>query len=182
MLQKGAEYIQQLKAERQQLSDQAEKFRAQIESLSLEIRYASFVFLRLNDFGIPGWLHFLLYFFHVHFYVCFYMYFSFISSNAQSLLPATGAPMTHARHSKLKEMFNNYVRERTLANWKFWIFSLITEPLLESYNNSVSINSLDDLCRSSLAWLDQQCSLNILRPCKCHLFVLICFLWCIDYV
>nr|XP_027215865.1 MLX-interacting protein-like isoform X1 [Penaeus vannamei] len=122
MLQKGAEYIQQLKAERQQLSDQAEKFRAQIESLSLEI------------------------------------------SNAQSLLPATGAPMTHARHSKLKEMFNNYVRERTLANWKFWIFSLITEPLLESYNNSVSINSLDDLCRSSLAWLDQQCSLNVLRP------------------
>ncbi|XP_071541176.1 MLX-interacting protein isoform X6 [Panulirus ornatus] len=122
MLQKGAEYIHQLKSERQQLTEQAEKLRAQIESLSCEI------------------------------------------SNAQALLPATGAPMTHARYSKLKEMFNSYVHERTLANWKFWLFSLITEPLLESYNNSVSTSCLDDLCRSSLAWLDQQCSLNVLRP------------------
>ncbi|XP_045617223.2 MLX-interacting protein isoform X2 [Procambarus clarkii] len=122
MLQKGADYIQQLKSERQQLTEQAEKLRSQIEVLCCEI------------------------------------------SNAQALLPATGAPMTHARYSKLKEMFNSYVRERTLANWKFWIFSLITEPLLESYNSSVSTSCLDDLCRSSLAWLDQQCSLNILRP------------------
>nr|XP_053634728.1 carbohydrate-responsive element-binding protein-like [Cherax quadricarinatus] len=122
MLQKGAEYIHQLKSERQQLTEQAEKLRAQIDVLCCEI------------------------------------------SNAQALLPATGAPMTHARYSKLKEMFNNYVRERTLANWKFWIFSLITEPLLESYNSSVSTSCLDDLCRSSLAWLDQQCSLNVLRP------------------
>lgn len=122
MLQKGAEYIQQLKSERQQLTEESEKLRTQIENLSCEI------------------------------------------SNAQAQLPATGAPMTHARYSKLKEMFGAYVRERTLSNWKFWIFSLITEPLLESYNSSVSTGSLDDLCRSSLAWLDQQCSLNTLRP------------------
>ncbi|KAK7087002.1 hypothetical protein SK128_007549 [Halocaridina rubra] len=122
MLHKGAEYIQQLKTERQNLTEQAESLRAQIENLSQQI------------------------------------------SNAQAQLPATGAPMTHARHSKLREMFTNYVRERTLGNWKFWIFSLITESFLESYNNSVSTNSVDDLCRSSLAWLDQQCSLNILRP------------------
>lgn len=122
MLQKGAEYIQQLKSERQQLTEEAEKLKSQIENLSFEI------------------------------------------SNAQAQLPATGAPMTHARYSKLKEMFSAYVKEQTLANWKFWIFSLITEPLLESYNNSVSTSSVDDLCRSSLAWLDQQCSLNTLRP------------------
>ncbi|XP_066947966.1 MLX-interacting protein isoform X3 [Macrobrachium rosenbergii] len=122
LLQKGAEYIQQLKTERQQFTEEAENLRAQIETLSLEI------------------------------------------SNAQAQLPATGAPMTHASHNKLKEMFNGYVRERTLANWKFWIFSLITEPLLESYNNSVGTSSIEDLCRSSLAWLDQQCSLNVLRP------------------
>ncbi|KAK4288567.1 hypothetical protein Pmani_038413 [Petrolisthes manimaculis] len=122
MLQKGAEYIHQLKSERQQLTEKADQLRAEIEALSNDI------------------------------------------SNSQAQLPATGAPMTHARYSKLKEMFVVYVRERTLASWKFYIFSLITEPLLESFNSSVSTSCLDDLCRSSLAWLDQQCSLNVLRP------------------
>lgn len=38
MLQKGAEYITQLKSERQQLTEEAEMLKAQIESLSCEIR------------------------------------------------------------------------------------------------------------------------------------------------
>ncbi|XP_076058400.1 MLX interacting protein mondo isoform X2 [Oratosquilla oratoria] len=122
MLQKGAEYIHQLKQERQQLTEQADKLKSQIEYLGHEI------------------------------------------SNAQALLPATGVPMSQSRHSKLREMFDAYVRDRTLTNWKFWIFSLIIESLLESYTTSVSTSNVEDLCRTCFAWLDQHCSLNILRP------------------
>jgi len=45
-------------------------------------------------------------------------------SNCQSMLPATGAPIgSRHRTSKIKEMFDEYVRVRTQENWKFWIVS-----------------------------------------------------------
>lgn len=43
-------------------------------------------------------------------------------------------------------------------------FSIIIEPLFESYNGMVSTASAADLCRSTLSWLDQHCSLLALRP------------------
>lgn len=43
-------------------------------------------------------------------------------------------------------------------------FSIIIEPLFESYNGMVSTASVEDLCRSTLSWLDQHCSLPALRP------------------
>lgn len=43
-------------------------------------------------------------------------------------------------------------------------FSIIIEPLFESYNGMVSTASVDDLCRSTMSWLDQHCSLPALRP------------------
>ncbi|KAJ9596439.1 hypothetical protein L9F63_012523 [Diploptera punctata] len=85
-------------------------------------------------------------------------------SNCQAMLPATGAPVSRQRASKMKEMFDEYVRIRTLENWKFWIFSILLEPLLESYNASVSTSSLEDLYRSTLLWVEQHCSLVDLRP------------------
>jgi MAX-like protein X len=39
------------------------------------------------------------------------------------MLPATGAPVSRQRASKMREMFDEYVRIRTLDNWKFWIVS-----------------------------------------------------------
>lgn len=39
------------------------------------------------------------------------------------MLPATGAPVSRHRTSKMKEMFDEYVRVRTRQNWKFWIVS-----------------------------------------------------------
>lgn len=45
-------------------------------------------------------------------------------SNCQSLLPATGAPVSRHRTTKMKEMFDEFVRVRTMDNWKFWIVSL----------------------------------------------------------
>lgn len=43
------------------------------------------------------------------------------------MLPATGAPVSRQRTSKMKEMFDEYVRVRTRDNWKFWIVSFFTQ-------------------------------------------------------
>ncbi|XP_040908422.1 carbohydrate-responsive element-binding protein-like isoform X2 [Toxotes jaculatrix] len=82
----------------------------------------------------------------------------------QQQLPATGVPITRQRFDHMRQKFREYVQAQTLQNWKFWIFSIIIEPLFESYNGMVSTASVEDLCRSTLSWLDQHCSLPALRP------------------
>ncbi|KAM9441048.1 carbohydrate-responsive element-binding protein isoform 2-T2 [Clarias gariepinus] len=82
----------------------------------------------------------------------------------QQQLPATGVPITRQRFDHMRERFREYVRAQTLQNWKFWIFSVIMEPLFESYNVMVSTASLEEMCRTTLSWLDQHCSLPALRP------------------
>lgn len=81
MLQKGADYIRQLRSERNQLKEEMDVLRQQIECLNTSI------------------------------------------SNCQSMLPTTGAPVSRRRDSKMQEMFDEYVRTRTLDNWRFWIVS-----------------------------------------------------------
>ncbi|XP_076232420.1 MLX interacting protein mondo isoform X2 [Calliopsis andreniformis] len=122
MLQKGADYIRQLRAERSQLNEEMDSLRHQIECLNTSI------------------------------------------SNYQSMLPATGAPISRHRTSRMKEMFDDYVRTRTRENWKFWIFSIVLEPLMISFNTSVSTASIEDLYRSTILWVEQHCSLVDLRP------------------
>lgn len=85
-------------------------------------------------------------------------------SNLQTSLPASGAPVSRQRTGRVKELYQQYVRQRTLDNWKFWIFGLIFEPLMNSFNQTVSVASLDEMCRSSQLWVDQHCSLVELRP------------------
>ncbi|XP_058141909.1 carbohydrate-responsive element-binding protein isoform X2 [Dasypus novemcinctus] len=82
----------------------------------------------------------------------------------QQQLPATGVPITHQRFHQMRDMFDHYVRIRTLHNWKFWVFSILIRPLFESFNGMVSTASLQSLHQTSLAWLDQYCSLPALRP------------------
>lgn len=47
-----------------------------------------------------------------------------IPSLCQQQLPATGVPITHQRFDQMRDMFDDYVRTRTLHNWKFWVVSL----------------------------------------------------------
>ncbi|XP_060115257.1 carbohydrate-responsive element-binding protein isoform X2 [Heteronotia binoei] len=82
----------------------------------------------------------------------------------QQQLPATGVPITRQRFDQMRDMFDQYVRSCTLRNWKFWVFSIIMRPLFESFNGMVSTSSMDSLSQTSLAWLDQYCSLPALRP------------------
>ncbi|XP_061866348.1 MLX-interacting protein isoform X2 [Colius striatus] len=84
--------------------------------------------------------------------------------SCQQQLPATGVPITRQRFDDVRKMFDEYVRSRTLQNWKFWIFSIIIKPLFESFNGMVSTTSFKDLNRTVMAWLDEHCSLPVLRP------------------
>ncbi|XP_054857901.1 carbohydrate-responsive element-binding protein isoform X2 [Eublepharis macularius] len=82
----------------------------------------------------------------------------------QQQLPATGVPITRQRFDQMRNMFDQYVRSCTLQNWKFWVFSIIMRPLFESFNGMVSTTSMESLSQTSLAWLEQYCSLPALRP------------------
>ncbi|XP_020016665.2 MLX-interacting protein isoform X1 [Castor canadensis] len=84
--------------------------------------------------------------------------------SCQQLLPATGVPVTRLQSDHMRDMFDEYVKSRTLQNWKFWIFSIIIKPLFESFKGMVSTSSLEELHRTAMSWLDQHCSLPILRP------------------
>nr|XP_033776524.1 MLX-interacting protein-like isoform X2 [Geotrypetes seraphini] len=85
-------------------------------------------------------------------------------SNYQQQLPATGAPVVVHHSDHITHLYDNYVRSRTLQNWKFWLFSIIIKPLFETYQETVSTSSLDEFCHSVLTWLDQHCTLPVLRP------------------
>uniref|UniRef100_A0A1B0EYM8 BHLH domain-containing protein n=2 Tax=Lutzomyia longipalpis TaxID=7200 RepID=A0A1B0EYM8_LUTLO len=122
ILQKGAEYIRQLKAERAAIHEKTEAMRGERDKLNSSLN-------------------------HLH-----------------SILPANGAPVSRQRTGRVLELYNQYVRYRSVDNWKFWIFGLIFEPLLNSFNSTVSIASVDELCRTAMLWVDQNCSLVELRP------------------
>lgn len=84
--------------------------------------------------------------------------------SCQQLLPATGVPVNCRQLDHMRDMFDEYVKSRTLQNWKFWIFSMIIKPLFESFKGMVSTSSLEEFHRTALSWLDQHCSLPVLRP------------------
>ncbi|XP_036382508.1 MLX-interacting protein isoform X1 [Megalops cyprinoides] len=85
-------------------------------------------------------------------------------NSCQEQLPATGVPITRHRFDHMRDKFDEYVRSRTLQNWKFWIFSIIIKPLFESFNGTVSTTSTEELCQTTLLWLDRHCALPVLRP------------------
>ncbi|CAG9585548.1 unnamed protein product [Danaus chrysippus] len=132
MLQKGAEYIKQLKAERQQIKEEMESLRQQIECLNNSI------------------------------------------SNCHSLLPATGAPVSRGRAGRLREMFASHVAVRTAHNWKYWLFSVVSAALVESFSSCVSCSSAADLVRTTLLWAEQHCSLVEMRPAVLNSLRVLC--------
>ncbi|ROL44365.1 MLX-interacting protein [Anabarilius grahami] len=85
-------------------------------------------------------------------------------SLCQEQLPDTGVPVARHRFDHMREKFEDYVKNRTLQNWKFWIFSVIIQPLFESFNGTVSTTNNTELCETTMQWLDRYCSLPVLRP------------------
>lgn len=85
-------------------------------------------------------------------------------SKSQKQLPACGAPTIVHHTEHMNQLYENYVRIRTLDNWKFWLFSIIFRPLFETYQEAVSSTSPEEFCPSVLSWLRQRCALPVLRP------------------
>lgn len=82
---------------------------------------------------------------------------------SQKQLPSGGSAVS-TEQSLLQEMFCRHVESCTRQNWKYWVFSRIMEPVLESFDRAVSSSSRDDLARTSSSWLDQHVTLVQLRP------------------
>lgn len=122
MLQKGAEYIRQLRSERDVTIERINVLRRELNGLSNSV------------------------------------------SNLQTTLPASGAPLPRQRTGHAMEQFHQNVRQGSTVNWKYWIFGLIFEPLMLSFDQNVSDASLEELCRSCALWVDQHCSLVETRP------------------
>jgi len=70
------------------------------------------------------------------------------------MLPATGAPVSRHRTSKMKEMFDEYVRTRTRENWKFWIVSFffsLTSYFKMSGRNKAKLQNMYDILQDYLS-------------------------------
>lgn len=69
----------------------------------------------------------------------------FLHSHLQSALPANGASnVSRQRNGRVKEMYQEFVTQRTLQNWKYWIVSRLifmkfSCVLMELINFTLSI-------------------------------------------
>lgn len=57
-------------------------------------------------------------------------------SLCQEQLPATGVPIRRHRFEHMQEKFNEYVKNRTLHNWKFWIVSFTERVVTLLHSNN----------------------------------------------
>lgn len=83
----------------------------------------------------------------------------------QANLPVSGCvPQIRPKTEFMFDMYNDFVRARTQSNWKFWIFGQLVRPMYESYIHSLSSVFVANLGQAIKYWLDQHCSLAVLRP------------------
>ncbi|XP_008109534.1 MLX-interacting protein isoform X3 [Anolis carolinensis] len=82
----------------------------------------------------------------------------------QRQLPPNGAPVLPPQSDRASQLYEEYVHKRTLQDWRFWLFSVVIKPLFESYTRTVNTTSIKEFRQSVLSWLEQHCTLPILRP------------------
>lgn len=85
-------------------------------------------------------------------------------NDSQSSLPANGViPVIRQRTDRFRDLYQEYNRQRTVENWKFWAYATLFEPMMESFNQNVSNANVDELCRSVRMWIEQHCTLLGIR-------------------
>ena len=85
----------------------------------------------------------------------------------QSQLPANGVSVASGklnRTERYEQKFNAYIKERTIENWRFYIFSLMLRPLFDSFLTTVTMSSKEDMQRTFDEWTAKSCNLTQLRP------------------
>ena len=56
----------------------------------------------------------------------------------------------------MQKLFDKHVKEVTTRfNWKYWTYSQLITPFLDSYNRTVRTGNMEELKRTAFAWLDQ---------------------------
>ena len=87
-------------------------------------------------------------------------------TECQIQLPAGGVSVTGQLNKAevFEKKLRSYVQERTVENWKFYLFSLIVGPLFNSFVQTLNTSSKEETERSFCEWQEKQCSLIQLRP------------------
>ncbi|XP_022103251.1 MLX-interacting protein-like isoform X2 [Acanthaster planci] len=83
--------------------------------------------------------------------------------SCQDELPDTGAPVTAQSDRQLYQMMETYTHQKVKQNWTFWIFSLIIQPLFETYLSAVSSSHVSDFDQTVQDWTEGHCRLKPLR-------------------
>jgi hypothetical protein len=93
-------------------------------------------------------------------------------SDCQNQLPANGVSVLGSLNKTeiFEQKFNSYVKDKTVDNWKFYLFSLILKPLYENFIQHLNTSSKEDMERTFYEWQSRHCNLMQLRPSKCFIF------------
>ena len=84
----------------------------------------------------------------------------------QSQLPANGVSVVGQLNTteKFEQKFKAYVKERTIENWKFYLFSLVLKPLFDNFITTLNTSSREDMESTFYEWQEKCCNLIHLRP------------------
>ena len=80
------------------------------------------------------------------------------------MFPGSAKVRPGGEPGQLQTLFERHVAACTMQNWKYWVFSKLMQPLLDTFDRTVSGASMEDLARTSASWLDQHAALVQLRP------------------
>ncbi len=89
-------------------------------------------------------------------------------SDLQNQMPVNGVMVAGNlnKTEKFEQKFKTYVKERTIENWKFYLFSILLKPLFENFIKTLNTSSKEDMERTFYEWQEKFCNLVQLRPSK----------------
>lgn len=86
---------------------------------------------------------------------------------SQEKLPEHGSTAIHriisTRGKSIPDMFADHVRQRTQADWRYWVFTSIMGHFVHTFAQEVSNISVRDMDRTSIEWIQERMSLQQLR-------------------
>lgn len=87
-------------------------------------------------------------------------------TECQIQLPASGVSITGQLNKSeiFEKKFRTYVQEKTVENWKFYLFSIILNPLFSNFIQTLNTSSKEDTERTFYEWQEKHCNLVQLRP------------------
>jgi len=93
-------------------------------------------------------------------------------SNSQKQLTVSGK--STSKIGVFQQTLDNYVKQRTMQKYEFWLMKKILEPMMESYKTEVQGSSRDELLQSAMKWSKEQCTKEKMRPVVNSLLVQLC--------